>query len=95
MTAVVQQRCLLHASREAVARCPECRNSYCRECVTEHDERLICAACLKKIGQRGVRKRALHLGAVAPLGGFLLAWFCFYMMGWLLSRIPTDLWGTG
>jgi hypothetical protein len=46
MTAVAHQRCLHHHEREAVARCPECGHYFCRECITEHDERVICASCL-------------------------------------------------
>ena len=48
-SALTHQRCFHHSHREAVARCPECRQFYCRECVTEHDYRVICATCLKKI----------------------------------------------
>jgi hypothetical protein len=46
MSALHQARCFNHAQREAVARCPGCRRFYCRECVTEHDDRLMCAQCL-------------------------------------------------
>ena len=48
MSALAHQRCFHHSLREAVARCPECRQFYCRECVTEHDDRMFCAACLRK-----------------------------------------------
>ena len=43
------QRCRNHAEREAVARCPGCGHHFCRECVTEHDDRILCAACLRKL----------------------------------------------
>lgn len=44
-----QQRCFHHPHREASARCPECSRYYCRECITEHDDRVLCATCLAKI----------------------------------------------
>ena len=58
MTPLFQQRCLHHLSREAACRCPVCRSYFCRECVTEHDDRLVCAGCLKKMhapSERGSR----------------------------------------
>ncbi len=42
------KRCFNHAGREAAARCPGCRRFYCRECVTEHDGRVLCAECLRR-----------------------------------------------
>ena len=45
------QRCFNHAAREAVARCPACGHYFCRECITEHDDRVICAACLRKLAR--------------------------------------------
>ena len=48
-----QQRCFNHTSREAVARCPECGRFFCRECITEHDDRVLCAVCLGKKGKTG------------------------------------------
>jgi hypothetical protein len=90
---MIQQNCLFHPSRQAVARCPSCRNFYCRECVTEHDDRLICAACLKKLTPgAAMRGRRFRLASLAPAAGLLIAWLCFYVVGWLLSRIPSDLW---
>jgi hypothetical protein len=87
------QRCHHHPDREAVARCPECRRFFCRECVTEHDDRVICADCLKKIS---VQARVSH-GRFAAAGrllaciaGILLAWFFFYSMGRLLLLTPTS-----
>ncbi|MBV8819912.1 MAG: hypothetical protein JO022_16230 [Acidobacteriaceae bacterium] len=95
MTAVFTQRCLLHSAREAVARCPQCRNYFCRECVTEHDQRLICTACLKRISLQPAKKRALGLEPFAPALGFLFAWIAFYFIAWVLSRLPSGIWGTG
>lgn len=87
------QRCFNHATREAVARCPECRGFYCRECVTEHDDRVICSACLKKLAQTPLLKRraftALLRGLQAMLGLFV-AWFFFYLIGAGLAALPNS-----
>jgi len=91
MTALAHQRCLNHESREAVARCLECGHFFCRECITEHDERVICASCLKKIApaaEQPVRRR-VNLWPVLPsAGGLLLAWFVFYTIGRMLLALP-------
>src|SRR3954469_16492794 len=47
MAAIVHQQCWNHASREAVCRCLGCSRAYCRECVAEHESRLLCTQCLK------------------------------------------------
>ncbi len=93
MPSLVHQRCLNHGEREAVARCPSCGQFYCRECITEHDDKVICASCLIKIKRAAPRrKRSLaSLGRVAALGaGFLMAWFFFYLLGTALLTIPTS-----
>jgi hypothetical protein len=80
----INQRCWNHEAREAVCRCPACGRSFCHECVTEHDQRFLCAACLS--GMSGVRPggqsrrgawRSFRSGGVL-LAGFLLAWIFFY-----------------
>ena len=92
MSALIHQRCSIHAGREAVVRCPQCRRFFCRECVTEHHGRMICASCLAE-AVRGSPKaggwRAALWTALAA-GGFLLAWLIFYYFGMLLGRIPSD-----
>lgn len=42
-------RCLFHPLREAAARCPHCGGTFCRECVTDEDEKLACPPCLRKM----------------------------------------------
>lgn len=91
MQTLAHQRCFNHATREAAARCPECGRDYCRECVTEHDDRFICAACLQKVAhvpllQRRGFARVLQVGRCA-LSVFLL-WFVFYLIGEGLSSLP-------
>lgn len=41
--------CLFHPLREAAARCPHCGGTFCRECVTDEDEKLACPPCLRRM----------------------------------------------
>lgn len=91
MQTLAHQRCFNHATREAAARCPECGRCYCRECVTEHDDRLICAACLQKLARVPLLKRRGFARTLqilrCGLSVFLL-WFVFYLIGEGLSSLP-------
>ena len=97
---LTRQRCWLHLEREAAARCPVCAHFYCRECVTEHAGRVICAACLRNLlstaATATTRWRRLGTGprrALATLArgsqlvfSVVLAWFFFHLLGqWLLT----------
>ena len=93
MQTVAHQRCFNHAVREAVARCPQCRQFFCRECVTEHDDRVICAACLKKLAQVPLTKRggfAMVIRTAQFLFGFMLVWFFFHLIGESLLSLPSS-----
>jgi len=88
-----EQRCLNHAQREAVVRCPGCKQFFCRECVTEHEARMVCAACLRKLVQVPLLKRRGFAGAISfsqCLAGLVLAWFVFYLLGESLLALPTS-----
>jgi hypothetical protein len=90
---VLHQRCFNHAAREAVARCPECGHFFCRECVTEHDDRVICASCLKKLSHVPLLRRrgfavAVHLAQCAL--GIFVVWFFFYLIGESLVGLPNS-----
>jgi hypothetical protein len=90
---LVTQRCFNHAQREAVARCPQCGHCFCRECITEHDDRVICAACLRKLAQaRPLQRRAFAslLRGGQCLLGLVLGWFFFYLVGEALLALPTS-----
>lgn len=92
MDPVHQQRCVLHAFREAAARCPDCGRFFCRECVTEHDGRVICAGCLRRLADAAPPPRrrvgaGFRLAAQTALSVVLL-WLLFYGVGRLLLRIP-------
>jgi hypothetical protein len=93
MDTIAQQRCFNHPRREAAARCPVCRRFFCRECVTEHDERVLCAACLRRLtrrkGRAGTRTQSIRL-AVQCMAAFLLLWLVFYGLGRTLLRLPAS-----
>jgi hypothetical protein len=91
-SSLAMQRCHFHVEREAVARCPECKRFFCRECITEHDDRLICASCLQKLAVKktGRAGRFAIVGeAFVCAAGILVAWFFFYCAGQLLLMTPT------
>lgn len=101
MSVLAIQRCLHHPSREAVARCAECGNPFCRECIAEHDQRIICATCLQRLLKPvEVKRRPWGLmvrQTAGSLGGFMLAWLCFYCLGRMLLMLPSSfhvaVWG--
>ncbi len=86
---IAHARCQQHAGREAVARCPSCKQAFCRECITEHDGRMLCVPCLTKRTQlakapgRVWGQLGWGLGAVA---GLLLTWLFFLGVGELIWR---------
>jgi hypothetical protein len=97
MSDLAAERCRTHADREAAARCPECRRHFCRECVTEHEGRMVCAGCISRLLEppakevQGRLSGPLRTAATRGLrlaGGLLVAWISFYLFGQLLT-----LWG--
>jgi hypothetical protein len=86
--------CLNHHEREAVARCPECGYFYCRECIAEHDDRVICAACLRKMLRPVERKQSPAIRWLLRTAAFgfsmLSGWLAFYCVGKILLSIPTS-----
>src|SRR5262249_22517577 len=82
---------LRHTGREAVAYCPECRHSFCRECITEHEDRVLCADCLARARHSTVRGRSTLARLVGITFGFVglaTAWLFFYCLGEALTRAP-------
>ncbi len=93
MQILAHQRCFNHYQREAVARCPQCKQYYCRECITEHEDRVICAACLAKLARKPLLSRRtfagiFHVGECAL--GIMAAWFFFYLIGESLLKLPSS-----
>ena len=91
MNSLAHQRCHNHAMREAAARCLECGGYFCRECATEHEDRIICAACLKKLsGASGQQTRGLSvlLRAGHLFAAVFILWVVFYFAGRMLLSMP-------
>ncbi len=86
-----RQRCFNHAAREAVARCPSCRRYFCRECVVEHDDKLICAACQRKLtGPKKKRTSIVRVAARIAQAAvmFVVLWILFFAFGRILLSLP-------
>ena len=103
MAELLSKRCHVHPDREAAARCPACAQFFCRECVTEHDDTVICTTCLKRQTKQ-VKRDGFGIGplirAAAGLAGTVLCWLCFFWVGRILLAIPSkfhegSLWQIG
>ncbi len=84
-------RCLNHGLREAAARCPACRRFFCRECVSEHEGRLLCAECLaeQRLEASPRRQSAVLWHFVFFLAALSVTWLAFFLVGNGLSAIPS------
>ena len=88
------RRCLVHPDREAAARCPSCRQYYCRECVVEHDTRFLCAPCLQRAIEAARIPRSAGLDWLSPLRlllGFAGAYVSLYLIERILLLIPVNV----
>lgn len=91
-----RRRCVRHEEREAVARCVDCGGGFCRECVTEHEDRLYCAPCFARRATEAARRsggvpwRRVRAIAFTAGSGFCLA-AGFYLLGRALAAIPTNV----
>jgi hypothetical protein len=99
--APLEYRCWNHPGREAVCRCLACTHAFCRECVTEHHDRFLCAACLAAGARSVVPARGRWrkpVAAIAAAGGLLLAWTTFFsaaqMVAEVAARIEEQRWRT-
>jgi hypothetical protein len=95
MKNALQHFCLNHNGREAVARCPECSQFFCRECIVEHDDRVICAACLKRVSAKKTRAGGRFARVLRHVflfsASFLLCWILFYALAQGLLHIPAEI----
>jgi hypothetical protein len=90
--ALRQQRCTNHPQREASARCPSCGRFFCRECITEHDDRVLCASCLAKLAAREKERPAWWAWAprlVLALAAATLIFLALLFFGSMLLSIPS------
>jgi hypothetical protein len=93
MPSLTQQRCHNHLTREAAGRCPECGRTYCRECLTEHEDRVVCAICLlKQAAPERLKRRNTSVTVAISLSflGMLTAWVFFFSMGRILLLLPAS-----
>ncbi len=97
MSDLAAVRCFNHPEREAAARCPRCRRHFCRECVTEHDGRMLCASCIVALAGEAAKlqPRRDWREALRPVGrllrlaaGVLAAWAFFYSLGQTFALWP-------
>jgi len=93
---LARRRCWSHATREAVSRCPSCKKFYCRECVTEHDGRLLCVTCLAAAGAATVKRTGTRwiVWMTAAIAGLLITFFLHATLGYVLEKLPPS-WGRG
>jgi hypothetical protein len=91
MNDLARQHCFNHSQRTASARCPECTRFFCRECVTEHEGRVLCARCLEKRLTPGKGRRRLRplLRTLQGVVGAWLIWLFFYYIAKILLHIPS------
>ncbi|MCG8633014.1 MAG: hypothetical protein MI863_04255 [Desulfobacterales bacterium] len=95
MQDLARQRCFNHSSREAVAICLDCNNPFCRECVTEHEDRVICAGCLSGLkADKPAKKRTALLRPLIRTALFfsalLFLWLIFFYLGRFLLEMPAS-----
>jgi hypothetical protein len=87
---LVDQRCWNHPLREAAVQCPSCKRFFCRECVTEHQGRMICVSCVTTHLAIQPRSGIKPLWTIAALAGLLITWLVFYYLGQTLAKIPSE-----
>jgi hypothetical protein len=94
MSDLARQQCFNHPGREAGVRCPACHRDYCRECVTEHDDRYLCSGCLRALAAKGggtQRRVRVPVGAILGLLGVLTAGSVYYAAAeYLVIRSSAD-----
>jgi len=97
LNSLTHTKCFNHGLREAVARCPGCRRHFCRECVTEHEHRLLCARCIAaaSAGAQARARRFPFVGAMQFSSAVALLWVTFYVMGQMLLLIPSAFHDSG
>lgn len=93
MNSLARKRCFNHANREAAGRCGICGRYFCRECVTDHEERLLCSVCLQESVRKSAARRSIFLvpwRAAQFASGVMILWLFFYYLGVILSTLPSS-----
>ena len=93
MHQIAEKKCLLHPEREAAAVCLECGEFFCRECITEHEGRVMCSRCLSEIESGEKRKKArfkkLRKG-LQLAAGLIIIWAVFFHLGKAVVETPAS-----
>jgi hypothetical protein len=83
-------RCLFHPLREAAARCPHCAGTFCRECVTDEDDKLACPPCLRRMTRPPAPKSSAIRQFRQVVAGFIalacLMTLFFSLLRWRVNR---------
>ena len=82
------KRCFNHSVREAVAKCLDCGNFFCRECITEHDARFICCNCLGKStedAKPGSNALATLATVALSMVGLIILWLFFFFIATIFA----------
>jgi hypothetical protein len=91
----ISGHCFHHADREPAARCPECGRYFCRECVSDHDGRLLCSDCLLTVVEQQEEQKSSRAKKLLPplkvVFGLLAAWLAFYLLAGCLLSIPATI----
>lgn len=90
---LTDQRCFNHGEREAAACCLECKRYYCRECVTEHEGRVLCSSCLVQLtdSEKDRVSRLIPVFRFVQFAiGFVALWLFFYIIGQGLLTLPAS-----
>lgn len=82
-------RCLFHPMREAAARCPHCGGTFCRECVTDEDDKLACPPCLRRMTRPAAPKPSALRRFRQALAG-IAALLCIGLLFFSLLRWRTN-----
>ena len=93
MQALSLLRCNYHGNREAAAMCARCHKPYCRECVTEHEGRVLCTGCLALPAARAARRfrpGLVLLSSCTLLASLLGLVLLFTLLGKTLLNLPSE-----
>lgn len=97
---LTRSRCIVHPEREAAARCIGCESFFCRECITEHDGRMLCVECHRKLSQPALESptKSRSRPALGPLWlilqamlGWLLMWALIAFIGVIILKMPEEV----
>jgi hypothetical protein len=94
---IEKKHCYNHQEREPVAKCPECGNYFCWECITEFEYRVLCAECIKKKSVKKTEKPGgvdvffrLIFIPLKVITGIIITWAVFFVLAQGLILIPDN-----